>query len=299
MATAAAAAIVGAESILALTPIAIKKSPLDPIAAIWSRVLTSGALGWLFASDHSLSRADVPAASALGYLNLLHVATSYESFRNLPAGQAMSILYTYPLWNLIFAGMFLSEQIPASSYGYMGLAAAGSVLLNTDPGHTATSALGRAPRYGWGLLTALLMALTESGMNTIIHTKKWMDPAKGIWVLNGSAAGWLAAASGLQTIFGMTSRNTPLLQSGSWTDAAWLTLFHGVTLFGGYWLRFFAIPRLSTVMYSILSYAGLLASYLYGLVILGERPGWMSVVGAVLIIVAGVLLQTNSDGGAV
>jgi drug/metabolite transporter (DMT)-like permease len=292
----AAPAIIAAESILALTPIAIKKSPLDPIAAIWSRILTSGLLGWLFATDHTLAQGDRTAAASLGYLNLLHVATSYESFRNLPAGQALSLLYTYPLWNLVFASLFLGESISSASYGYMGVAAVGSVLLNQDPGTTATAALGRAPRYSWGIITGLLMALTESGMNTIIHTKKWMDPAKAIWVLNGSAAGWLTAASGIQHIFGGTdSRNHSILQSGTWGDAAWLTLFHAVSLFSGYWLRFFAIPRLSTVLYSILSYAGLLASYIYGLVILGERPGWMSAIGAVLILFAGIMLQVNTS----
>jgi drug/metabolite transporter (DMT)-like permease len=63
-------------------------------------------------------------------------------------------------------------------------------------------------------------------------------------------------------------------------------------MFSGYWLRFYAVPRLSTVTYSILSYAGLLASYLFGLAFLGEKPGWMSLVGAALIVAGGVLLQT-------
>jgi drug/metabolite transporter (DMT)-like permease len=74
-------------------------------------------------------------------------------------------------------------------------------------------------------------------------------------------------------------------------DAFWLTMFHSVTMFSGYWLRFFAIPRLSVVTYSILSYAGLLAAYLFGLLFLGERPGWTSLVGAGLILAAGAALQ--------
>ena len=63
-------------------------------------------------------------------------------------------------------------------------------------------------------------------------------------------------------------------------------------MFSGYWLRFFAVPRLSVVTYSILSYAGLMASYLFGMLFLGERPGWLSLLGAVLIVASGVLLQT-------
>ena len=84
------------------------------------------------------------------------------------------------------------------------------------------------------------------------------------------------------------------LRTGSWSDALTLTAFHGVSHFTGYWLRFFAVPRLSVVTYSILSYAGLLASYLFGLVFLGERPGWISLLGAALIVVSGYFLQRIS-----
>ena len=97
----ASAAIVSAESILALTPIAIKKSPLDPVSAIWSRILSSAVLAYALTSDRTLTTSELGGAAVLGYTNLLHIASSYEAFRNLPAGQAMSIFYTYPLWNLV------------------------------------------------------------------------------------------------------------------------------------------------------------------------------------------------------
>jgi drug/metabolite transporter (DMT)-like permease len=77
-------------------------------------------------------------------------------------------------------------------------------------------------------------------------------------------------------------------------DAAWLTAFHSFAMFSGYWLRFFAVPRLPTVLYSILNYAGLLAAYIFGLVFLGERPSWMSLLGAAIILLSGLLLQLPS-----
>jgi drug/metabolite transporter (DMT)-like permease len=78
--------------------------------------------------------------------------------------------------------------------------------------------------------------------------------------------------------------------SGSWFDVIWLTVFHSVSMFSGYWLRFYAIPRLSTVTYSILSFTGLLASYLFGFYFYDESPGWLSIMGAIIIIVSGILL---------
>jgi drug/metabolite transporter (DMT)-like permease len=72
-----------------------------------------------------------------------------------------------------------------------------------------------------------------------------------------------------------------------------LTAFHAVTMFSGYWLRFYAVPRLSTVTYSILSYAGLLASYLFGYLFMKEQPGWMTLLGTLIIVGAGLALKQS------
>ena len=297
----AGAALVGAESILALTPIAIKQTPLDPISAIWSRIGSSAVLGWLITGDRSLPRSEWAGATALGHVNLLHIASSYEAFRNLPAGQAMSLLYTYPLWNLVFGAFFGGEKIKLREYGTITLAAIGSLLLNQDPGPVAESGLGRKPRAGWGVAMGLLMAFTESAMHTILRGLGWKDAAKSVWVVNGSAAGWLGGFLGLDWILDMMGISTETgvghlpheakKKSSTWLDAFWLTAFHSISLFSGYWLRFYAVPRLSVVTYSILSYAGLLASYIFGLVFLGERPGWISLLGMALILASGIILQ--------
>lgn len=303
MSAAASTAIVAAESILALTPIAIKKTPLDPISAIWSRILSSAILGAAIVKDRTMSRKDWVAAGALGYTNLLHIATSYEAFRNLPAGQAMSLLYTYPLWNLVFGALFIGDKIKAREYGLMALAAVGSVMLNLDPGNAApaASAGGKATSQPWGIFMGLMMALTESGMNTLLRWVGWRDPAKSVLVVNAGAGAWLSGFLGLQALLGNTDAGIVGLRSGTWLDAVWLTAFHGITMFSGYWLRFYAVPRLPVVLYSILSYAGLIAAYLFGLAFLGERPGWMSLLGAILILVSGVLItmaETKAEDAA-
>jgi len=290
----AGSALVTAESILALTPIVIKKTPLDPLSAIWSRLLTSAALGYVLTTDKSLKPTEWAGSVALGYTNLLHVATSYEAFRHLPAGQAMSLLYTYPLWNLVFNSFFNNENIAKRDYILIGAAAVGSILLNMDPGIAAPNTLGRAINPVWGVLNGLCMAFTESGMYTLLKILGWRDPAKSVFVVSTSASVWLAAIVAFQYIvFGNVTEF-----KGSFDDITLLSLFHGFTLFSGYWLRFFAVPRLSTVTYSILSYAGLLAAYVFGVFFLKEKPGWLSIAGAAIIVGSGLMIQltaTNED----
>jgi drug/metabolite transporter (DMT)-like permease len=303
----AGAAIVTAESLLALTPIAIKSIPLDPLSAVWSRILTSAALGAFLADSRQFKMRELTSAASLGALNLAHIASSYESFRHLPAGQAMSLLYTYPLWNLILGAVVRMEAIPSQTYFWMATATAGSVLLNVDPGRTATPAISSVkPDRFWGLGMGLLMALTESGMFTLTKMIGWTDAAKLVWVLNASAGIWLTLATLLGLVNfppflgflgflgdGPQLRPPPKNQKSQWItmEMAALTAFHAVVLFAGYWLRFYAIPRLSTVTYSILSYSGLLAAYFYGLMFMGERPGWISAAGAAIIVFSGLMIE--------
>jgi drug/metabolite transporter (DMT)-like permease len=125
--------------------------------------------------------------------------------------------------------------------------------------------------------------------HTLLKALDWKDAAKSVWVTNGGAAALLAGILGVQYLV-TGGDGGPTIQ-GSVTDAIWLTAFHSFAMFSGYWLRFFAIPRLPTVLYSILNYAGLLAAYIYGLTFLGETPSLLSLLGAGLILAAGVLLQ--------
>ena len=295
MASLAGTALISAETIMALTPIAIKKTPLDPVSALFSRTLSSAALGYLLTGPSGLPTGQELAGSgALGATNLIHIATSYEAFRHLPAGQAMSLLYTYPLWNLIFMGTFGGETIPVLSYAFMGLASVGAFLLNMDPGLATSTALVKSPNPVWGVFMGLLMALSESTMVVLLKLIGWRDPAKSVFIVNSSASIWLAAVLFIQEIVGSTANlfgSGERKWNGNWWDAAALTLFHSVTLFGGYWLRYYAVPRLSTTTYAMLSYAGLIASYLFGIFFVKETPGWISIAGAALIVISGLFLQ--------
>jgi drug/metabolite transporter (DMT)-like permease len=293
----ASTALVAAESILALTPIAIKKTPLDPVSAIWSRILSSAVLGYLLTGDGRLPRAEWGTATALGATNLIHIASSYEAFRHLPAGQATSLLYTYPLWNLLFMGTFGGERIAPRNYLFMGIATMGAFLLNMDPGIAAPTALIKTANPSWGIFMGLLMAMSESTMVVLLKLIGWRDPAKSVFVVNAGSSVWLAALLVLKQVVDPTTSASMLsVRNGSPWDVFLLTAFHAVTLFSGYWLRFYAVPRLSTVTYAILSYAGLIASYLFGILFVKETPGWISILGAAIIVLSGLALQLSKDG---
>jgi len=300
MSVLASTALVSAESILALTPIVIKKTAVDAAFAIWSRILSSATLGYLLSSDREIQMSEFGSSVALGFANLVHISSSYESFRHLPTGQAMSLLYTYPLWNLVLMSIFGGERIEPRKYLFIGLATAGSFLLNTDPGIAVETHLVKSPNASWGIFMGLLMALSESSMVVLLKLIGWRDPAKSVFVVNSSSSVQMALfliAKSLvdfsSSASASSSSSVPVIVKvgATWWDAIGITAFHSITMFSGYWLRYYAVPRLSTVTYAILSYTGLIASYLFGILFLKEVPGWISICGAALIVLSGLALQ--------
>jgi len=305
MSVLASTALVSAESILALTPIVIKKTAVDAAFAIWSRILSSATLGYLLSSDREIQMSEFGSSVALGFANLVHISSSYESFRHLPTGQAMSLLYTYPLWNLVLMSIFGGERIEPRKYLFIGLATAGSFLLNTDPGIAVETHLVKSPNASWGIFMGLLMAFSESSMVVLLKLIGWRDPAKSVFVVNSSSSIQMALFLIAKRLVDFSSSTSSSSSSSSsalaipsvvkvgatWWDAIGITAFHSITMFSGYWLRYYAVPRLSTVTYAILSYAGLIASYLFGILFLKEVPGWISICGAALIVLSGLALQ--------
>ena len=62
-----------------------------------------------------------------------------------------------------------------------------------------------------------------------------------------------------------------------------MILFNTLIGFVGYCLRFYAIPRLPTVIFSLLSFIGVLASFIWGFLFVKEIPTTQALLGATLI----------------
>ena len=66
--------------------------------------------------------------------------------------------------------------------------------------------------------------------------------------------------------------------------------FNALIGFTGYLARFFAIPRIPTIIFSLLSFIGVSFGYLWGILFTGDEPTTKAMVGSGLIAVAiGVL----------
>ena len=224
-----------------------------------------------------------------GLLNLLHVGTSYKAFKDLPAGNAMAIFYAYPIWNLLGAWLLLGETVPMDLLPWVFMAIGGMVMIaQPDVGSILDM------KHSFAILCAVLSGLTESAIYFYFKILgKEEGTFKGMFELYGGSFAWILAAltaSGLALPINAQMPNLDL----SWKIWMPMLLFNSLVGFGGYLMRFTAIPLVSTLIFSMLSLFGIVAAFIFGYVFEGEKPSWMALVGSALIVLAnGILISKN------
>jgi len=233
--------------------------------------------------------------AAVGALNLVHVAGSYVGFEQLAGGNAMALFYTYPIFNILGAALAFGERIPLTSLPWIALAAAGAVALSAPTAANWTAV---------GVVGALVAALTETGIYLWFKQHETGDkPEEGgtehtetpwhkmIQMYGASGVFWLVGAA-MAAALGWIGARTFRVGGGGLSS---ILLFNAIVGFGGYALRFFLIPRVSTVIFSALSFFGVISAYLLSWIFAGEVPSLTQMLGAVAIMVANGVLVTREN----
>lgn len=218
---------------------------------------------------------------ATGMLNLLHVITSYTAFNQLAAGNAMALFYTYPVWNILGATALFGESLKLGSLPWVGLALAGAV------------ALSQPTTSNWtiiGVVCALLAALTETGIYLWFRMKKTGDsdqPWTKMIQMYGSSGVFWCIGVGLAAMLGWLAKDTFSISAGGLGS---ILAFNSLIGFVGYALRFYLIPKVSTIAFSALSFFGIIAAYTFGWLFTNEMPTIIQIMGAIAIIIANTVL---------
>jgi len=272
-------AVIASEGLLSLYPILIKLVPSNLATQVFSRLLTFdlGAAAAASPKDWVTtwgSTAAIKRSLFLGAITLTHIFVSYIAFSSLSAGTAMSLFYTYPLWNLLGASILFKETIDADSYWHILIGIFGTFLVSTKGIKDEIRGLVQN-RYGIaiGVAAALAAALTESAMYFAVKTNEQQNPWSSTLEMYGGALVWLLpiVGAGLLKI------------QYSWSIWVPIVLFNLIVGFAGYSLRFYSVPLVKTEIFGLLSFVGVFTAFLFGFLFLGERPGVWSLVGAALI----------------
>jgi drug/metabolite transporter (DMT)-like permease len=271
----ATAAVFFSESVLSLYPILIKKVPTNLNTQTLSRFLVyplaalivSGAGPLKAAYSHGFAK-----NLGLGAINVAHIGASYTAFKELPAGIAMSLFYTYPLWNLFGAALLFGEAFPWHLFPVVIIALVGAALVAFS--RTPEEKESNKPLNLKGIFAALIAAITETAIFLAVKAAgSSSSPYTSVHQI------YLGGLPILLAYLLFQSKKEEQIDTNlkHWLP---LILFNGFLGFTGYCLRFWSIPRLSTILYSILSMFGVLAAFAWGHFLADEPIQGQGLVGA-------------------
>jgi drug/metabolite transporter (DMT)-like permease len=288
---AATAAVFYSETVLSLYPILIKSVTTNLSTQVLARFLVypiaALIVGGLVPLRHAWSNGHTLSNLGLGAINVAHIASSYLAFKELPAGIAMSLFYTYPLWNLFGASLVFGEPFPWHLLPVVFIALLGTYLVATAAKPTDQDVGSQESDYkglNWlGIGAALVAALTETGLFLAVKGSRGESPFFNIHQFYLGGLPILAAL-----LYYFKGRGLKNVGPVDWNWRTWLPLvaFNGLLGFTGYSARFWSIPRLPTIVYSILSMFGVLASFTWGLTLLGEKISGQAIGGSALLAAA-------------
>ncbi len=287
--------VIVSEVTLSLYPTLIKIVPASVVLQTVVRMLVFTVLAFISAviTRVPLSFAQFLTAETplTGLLNLVHVGSSYVAFDALAGGNAMSLFYVYPFLNLIGASVLLGETIPVQSIPWLLVAFFGAILV-AQPSAANWSMVG--------VVCALLAAATETGIYLWFKTSKETQESQESQETQESQQPWtkmfqMYGASSILLLVGclvLIGLNwiAPNLFFTSGSGFARMIAFNSIVGFVGYALRFYLIPNVSTVVFSTLSFFGVISAYLFGWVFSNETPTLLQGLGATAIILANTVL---------
>jgi len=217
--------------------------------------------------------------AAAGLLNLLHVVSSYTAFEQLAGGNAMALFYTYPVWNILGASFLFKESLSLTSLPWIALALIGAIGL-AQPSSTNWTLLG--------VVAALVAALTETGIYLWFrNSKKEEQPWPKMMHMYGASGIVWAVGAVIMLAAGYLAKDAFSIRPQGLASILTFNTFVGFT---GYALRFYLIPKVSTIAFSALSFVGVVAAYLLGWAVTNEMPTAVQAAGAAAIIVANTVL---------
>jgi drug/metabolite transporter (DMT)-like permease len=274
-------AVIYGELVLSLYPIVIKTVNTNIFTQTLSRFLVFPILALAFGNITDFTKIwgnpfESFAAILHGLLNLGHVLVSYISYKSLPTGTAVSLFYLYPIFNIIIASIGFNESFPPIVLLLISLAMIGTYLIASSHLEKNKDDPIKYKKSKIGIIAGILSALTESIIFYFIRSNT--DASKSpFYTINHLYPAGLAVLS----LMGISSDKNLLDTS----PTNWMKLigFNAILGFTGYIARFYSIPKINTIMFSMLSFIGVISAYVWGQIFTKEEITKRGVLGGLLI----------------
>jgi len=287
------------ESLLSFYSIFVKKINVALILQIWSRFFMYVAISacfvdWVFIYKSITSTYGL----LLSLTTILHVYFSYRSFQLLDSGVATTLYYIYPIIILLIYGISISPILLIPLFGVYLIAndfnnpkdtVKEPYKNNTDNTDNSDSIIKNDTKvkenfWNEGIIAAFIAALTEAFIFYFV---------KNIKTLNNWNHLFLSYFIGASVLTPYLWKNIINMQLYSGLSVS-LAVNAFIGLFG-YYLRFYAISRLDTYIYAILTYFGIVMSYVYGVVLNNDKITMQKIIGTLCIVLTNLYILKTRD----
>jgi len=207
-------------------------------------------------------------------LNATRMFLFFIGYLYTTIGNAVIILFTWPIFAAIFSAMFLKEKVSVRTATLIGLAFTGIVVMYMDK----EISLGNRDFIGMAamLFSAMIFAITA-----VIFKKKLTYYSRTETIFYQNLIGALVF---LPFIF----INTPPPSLLQFSVASLYGFLIGIVAF---LLFFLALRKLKMSHYSLFTYWEVLAAVFFGAVFFGEAITANMIIGGGLILLSGILLR--------
>ena len=287
-------AVLYSEFVLSLYPILIKSVNTNIFTQILARFIVFPSLALAFGSTYDFksiwgSPYEAFVSIMNNLLNLGHIASSYTAFKILPVGTAIALFYLYPIFNVLSAAVLFGETLSPLSVLLVGVAFVGTYLIATAISDKTTNNKTEdkpvdSSTYKYGIIMGILAAITETMIFIFIRSNTDAE-ASPYYTVNHLYPAGLAMLL-MYSIFHTDVVDTSKLN--------WMKLlgFNAILGFTGYIARFYAIPKIPAIIFSLLSFFGVTFGTIWG-VLYGEKVTIKSLIGGGLIVGATAVLRYN------
>jgi drug/metabolite transporter (DMT)-like permease len=263
------------ESLLSIYPTFVKKINIPFDFQLWSRMVTYLFIS-IFFVDWKVIYHYLKTWNAwyLSFLTLLHIFVSYKGFLLLDGGIAYTIFYTYPILILLLSGTKFNYILVLLSF--IGVLLLSDESIKNIKDKQLSDNHTHKFKYK-GLLYILAASISEA----LIYFSITKINTKNSW--NHVFISYFIGAIILTSYLNIDIKN-------KFNDT--ITKSFGINaLIGsiGYYLRFYSMSRLPPLLYSVLSYFGVVMSHIYGILFNNEILSIKKIIGTLLIVISNIM----------
>jgi drug/metabolite transporter (DMT)-like permease len=245
------------EALLSLYPVFVKHIDLPIQTQMWSRFFTYSFFSMFFIDKTIVSLITSWDGILLMIVTMVHVFVSYQGFLLLESGISYALFYTYPLF--IYLGTYFSI------HPYFIFPLLGTWLMYYDNKEINIVGMGMV----------LLAAITEAMIYFIVRRIKTPNPWNHVFI------SYLLGA----ILFSVFIKDIQKLKSATTLISVGINAVIGLL---GYLLRFYATTRLSPILFSFLSYIGIIMAFIYGVIFSQESITFYKILSTILIIIPSI-----------